>query len=91
MAMESVLKQLESRIEDLVQAYSSAVERSAELEGRVGELEAEIKDLTAKLSTESDANEQLAFLEKQRDELAGRLEKVLGLIDGVLGSEPASS
>ena len=32
MAMESVLKQLETRIEELVESYRGAVARSAELE-----------------------------------------------------------
>ena len=86
MAMESVLKQLESRIEELVEAYSSAVLRSAELETRVGDLETEAAELKTRLSSESEAGEQVALLEQQRDELAARLEKVLGLIDGVLTS-----
>ncbi len=91
MAMESVLQQLESRIEDLVDAYKGEVAKTTELETRVVDLETEISELTTKLSTESDAHEQVATLEKQRDDLALRLEKVLGLIDGVLGSETKSS
>lgn len=84
MAMESVLKELESRIEELVEAYRGAETRSGELETKVGELEAEITELNAKLTSSTDANDRVAELEKQRDELATRLEKVLGLIDGVL-------
>ena len=84
MAMESVLKQLESRIEELVEAYSAAVTTSAELEARVGDLETEITELKTQLSGQSEADERVTSLEKQRDELAARLEKVLGLIDGVL-------
>lgn len=91
MAMESVLKQLESRIEELVEAYSGAVTRSAELEGKVGDLDNEITELKAQLSGQSEAGERVASLEKQRDELAARLEKVLGLIDGVLGSDAKTS
>jgi len=91
MAMESVLKQLESRIEELVEAYSGAVSTSAELEARVGDLETEIAELKTQLSGQSNAGERVASLEKQRDELAGRLEKVLRLIDGVLGSNPPSN
>jgi len=87
MAMEAVLKQLESRIEELVTVYRGAVARSSELEGRVEELEASIDELKAKLSSESDAHDQVASLEAQRDELAGRLERVLGLIDGVLAEK----
>jgi len=82
--MESVLKELESRIEELVEAYRGAETRSGELETKVGELEAEITELNAKLTSSTDANDRVAELEKQRDELATRLEKVLGLIDGVL-------
>jgi len=87
MAMEAVLKQLESRIEELVEAYRGAVSKTGDLEARIEELEAEIGKLTAKLSTETDAHDQVASLETQRDELAGRLEKVLGLIDGVLAEK----
>jgi len=85
--MEEVLKQLESRIEELVTIYRSEVARSADLEGRIGELETEIEKLNTKLSSESDAHDQVKALETQRDELAGRLEKVLGLIDGVLAEK----
>lgn len=88
--MESVLMQLESRIEELVEAYSAAVSRSAELESRIGELETEAAGLKTRLSGQSDASERVASLEKQRDELSARLEKVLGLIDGVLSSDAKS-
>ena len=84
MAMESVLKQLETRIEELVESYLGAVTRSTELETKVDECETEINELKSRLAGESDANERVVSLEKQRDELAVRLEKVLGLIDGVL-------
>ena len=87
MAMESVLKDLESRIEELVEAYRGAVARSGELEAKVAELEAEVAELDSKLSSSTDANDKVADLEKQRDELATRLEKVVGLIDGVLKNE----
>jgi len=87
MAMESVLKQLESRIEELVEAYRTATSRSVELEDRVGKLNAEVEDLTEKLQSSTDAGVRVAELETQRDELATRLEKVLGLIDGVLDRE----
>jgi chromosome segregation ATPase len=84
MAMESVLKELESRIETLVEAYRSARSRGAELEAKVAGLETEKAELEAKLSGSSEASDRVAELERQRDQLAGRLEKVLGLIDGVL-------
>ena len=41
-------------------------------------------ELEAKLEGSANAGERLTQLETQRDELATRLEKVLGLIDGVL-------
>lgn len=87
MAMESVLKQLESRIEELVEAYRGATDRSVELEARIAELEGKLAETETRLSDESAAGERVKALESQRDELAGRLEKVLGLIDGVLSSE----
>jgi chromosome segregation ATPase len=85
--MESVLKDLESRIEELVEAYHGAVARSGELEAKVAELEAEVAELDSKLSSSTDANDKVTDLERQRDELATRLEKVVGLIDGVLKGE----
>ena len=84
MAMESVLKQLETRIEELVESYREAVARSAELETKVGECGLEIDELKTQLAGSTNANERVESLEKDRDELAARLEKVLGLIDGVL-------
>lgn len=86
MAMETVLKQLESRIEELVGAYRDAIDRSAELQKRVGELETERDELQAKLTDESETGNRLAELEQQRDVLAGRLEAVLGVIDEALAA-----
>ena len=91
MAMESVLKQLETRIEELVESYRGAITQSEELEAKVGDLEAEVNELKRRLMSESEANERVASLEKQRDELAVRLEKVLGLIDGVLDKDTSSN
>lgn len=87
MAMESVLKQLEARIEELVESYSGAVARSTELETKVGECETEIGELKTQLAGSTTANERVETLERERDELATRLEKVLGLIDGVLDQD----
>jgi len=67
MSLDSVLKKLESRIEEFVEAHQTATARIAELEGQLGgsgELEAKI-----------------AKLESQREELAERLGKVLGVLD----------
>lgn len=91
MAMESVLKELESRIETLVEAYRSARSLAAELEAKVAGLETEKTELEAKLSGSSKASDRVAELERQRDQLAGRLEKVLGLIDRVLEDSAQAS
>ena len=77
MAMDAVLKELESRIEELVKAYQSAKKAESKLAARVEELE-------AKLKSDSDLSEKVAALEKQRDDLGKRLTKVLSLIDGTL-------
>lgn len=77
MAMEAVLKQLESRIEELVKAYGDSKKREAELA-------AELEKLGRRLDSEAKAGERVAVLEKQRDELGKRLEAVLKLIDGTL-------
>lgn len=87
MAMESVLKQLEARIEELVESYSAAVTRSTELEAKIGEYETEIDELKNQLAGNTTAGERVETLERERDELATRLEKVLGLIDGVLDQD----
>jgi septal ring factor EnvC (AmiA/AmiB activator) len=89
MAMETVLKQLESRIEELVGSYRDAIDRTAELETRIGELEAERDTLQAKLIDSSQTGDRLAELEQQRDALAGRLEAVLGVIDDALSGATA--
>lgn len=87
MAMESVLKTLEERIEELVEAYRGATDRSTELETKVSALEDDILELEVKLEGSTGAGERVTELESQRDELATRLEKVLGLIDGVLDKD----
>jgi predicted nucleic acid-binding Zn-ribbon protein len=82
--MDAVLKQLESRIEELIEEYHEATGREAELRAQVVELETKIDGLESKLSSESETNQRVLALETQRDELVIRLEKVLSLIDGVL-------
>jgi chaperonin cofactor prefoldin len=77
MAMDTVLKQLESKIEDLVKAYQKAAKNEATLTARIEELE-------AKAATDSDMTSRCKALEKQRDDLGKRLEKVLSLIDDTL-------
>lgn len=77
MKMESVLKKLESRIEEFVGAYGATT-------ARVSELEAMVKDMDKQLSDNSELVEKIKSLETQRDELGQRLEKVLGRIDDAL-------
>jgi len=75
--MESILKKLESRIEEFVGAYGATAARVSELEAKVKELEKQIGDNRT-------LTEKLAVLEKQRDQLGRRLEKVLTTIDDAL-------
>ena len=75
--MEAVLKQLESRIEEMVKAFNEATARAEALELRVQELEGEVESTSA-------LGERVAALEKQRDELAKRLQRVLSMIDDTL-------
>lgn len=80
MAMDAVLKELESRIEELVKAYQGA--KTAETKAT-----AKIEKLEAQLKSDSQLSERVAELEKQRDDLGKRLTKVLSLIDGTLAKE----
>ncbi len=77
MAMDAVLRQLESRIEEMVEAYGKSQQHELELE-------AQVADLQKRIDSDSEAGERIAKLEKQRDELGKRLEKVLKKIDGTL-------
>jgi len=79
MALESVLKKLESRIEEFAEAHQKATTRVAELEARVAELEEQ-------LGGSGELDEKVAQLESQREELVKRLEKVLGVLDSALES-----
>ena len=80
MAMDAVLKELESRIEELVKAYQTAKAAEAKLAAQVEKLETQLK-------SDSDLGKRVAELEKQRDDLGKRLTKVLSLIDGTLAKE----
>jgi predicted nucleic acid-binding Zn-ribbon protein len=77
MAMDAILKKLESRIEEFAQTHKKANDRVAELEARVEELEGQ-------LGGSDDLDEKVRELEAQRAELADRLESVLGVIDSAL-------
>ena len=78
--MDAVLKELESRIEELVKAYRAG--KAAE-----SKLAAKVEKLESQLESESDLGKRVAELEKQRDDLGKRLTKVLSLIDGTLAKE----
>jgi chaperonin cofactor prefoldin len=80
MAMDAVLKELESRIEELVKAYQTAKKAESKLAAQVEKLEGQMK-------SESGLGDRVAELEKQRDDLGKRLTKVLSLIDGTLAKE----
>jgi chaperonin cofactor prefoldin len=75
-----VLKELESRIEELVKAYQTAKKAESKLAAQVEKLEGQMK-------SESGLGDRVAELEKQRDDLGKRLTKVLSLIDGTLAKE----
>ena len=77
MAMDAVLKQLESRIEELVKAYGESKKAETALAEKVEKLESQ-------LASDAETSGRLAELEKQRDDLGKRLEKVLSLIDKTL-------
>lgn len=77
--MDAVLKQLEGKLEELIAAYGRAVQREAELRQRVEELESQLADT-------ADLPDKIAEYEKQRGDLAARLEKVLALVNSTLES-----
>jgi chaperonin cofactor prefoldin len=79
MAMDTVLKQLEAKIEELLKSYQAAKKSEAKLAARVEELE-------GKVASDSEMGARCKTLEKQRDELGKRLEKVLSQIDATLSS-----
>ena len=78
--MDAVLKELESRIEELVKEYQGAKTAESKLAAKIEKLEAQLK-------SDSELGERVAELEKQRDDLGKRLTKVLSLIDGTLAKE----
>lgn len=75
--MDKVLKQLEEKIETLLKVYETAGKNEAKLSKQVEELEAQ-------LAAETGAGDKIAALEKQRNDLGKRLEKVLSTIDDAL-------
>jgi chaperonin cofactor prefoldin len=77
MAMDTVLKQLETKIEELLKSYQAARKNETKLAARVEELE-------GKVASDSEMTARCKALEEQRDALGTRLEKVLSLIDSTL-------
>ena len=77
MALDSVLTQLEAKIEELVAAYGETTAREQELAAKLEQAESRLTD-------DAEAKERITALEKQRDELTTRLEKVLERIDSTL-------
>ena len=78
--MDAVLKELESRIEELVKAFQGSKTAESKLAAKIEKLEAQLK-------SDSELGERVAELEKQRDDLGKRLTKVLSVIDGTLAKE----
>ena len=79
MAMDTVLKQLETKIEELLKSFQATKKNENKLAARVEELE-------GKIASDSEMSARCKALEEQRDELGKRLEKVLSLIDATLSS-----
>ncbi len=77
MAMDTVLKQLETKIEELVKAYQKASRNETALTAKVEALE-------KKAASDTEMSARCKALEEQRDALGKRLEKVLSLIDSTL-------
>ena len=80
MAMETVLKQLESKIDELVEAYGASRARVVELGQRVAELEGRLGSL-------AEAEGRVSSREGQRQALAERLHRVVATIDRALGAQ----
>ncbi len=81
MAMDTVLKTLEARVEELVEAYRTARARELELTQRVAELEERLAEGAA-------TGDRVAALQTQRADLLERLEKVLATLDATLDASP---
>jgi DNA anti-recombination protein RmuC len=84
MTMESVLKKLESRIEEFVDAHRAGTER-------ISELEAKLEELESKMAASADLSDKIQLLEAQREQLSKRLENVLATIDEALGEADSTS
>jgi septation ring formation regulator EzrA len=79
MSLESVLKQLESRIEEFTRVHAQLRDRVTELESRLADVEGQAEARQAEV-------ERLEGIDRQREELAGRLEALLETVDGALAA-----
>ena len=80
MAMDTVLSTLESKIEELIKAHDEA--RTSR-----NELQAKVEQLETQLSESGELTDRVAELEKQRSDLATRLEKVLEQVNATLKAQ----
>jgi chromosome segregation ATPase len=88
--MDMVLKKLEERIEQMIQAHEKAKARETELMHTVKGLEGTIGELEGRLKEGADLADRTADLERQKLELAERLESVISKIDTVLETKSPS-
>jgi len=88
--MEVVLKTLQERIEQIIKAHESAKADQTELKGTIESLEATISDLEGRLEEGEGHAGRAQELEKQKTELAERLETVISMIDKALESQSSS-
>lgn len=84
MAMDVVLKKLEDRIEEMVTAFDAAKQREGDLLARVSELEGQIAELEGRIEVGAGAASRVDELERQKNDLALRLERVVTVIDRAL-------
>ena len=77
MSVETVMEDLEDRIESLIAALQAS-------RRRVGELEARVEELEERANESIESTQRLAELDSQREKLGKRLEGVLTLIDRAL-------
>jgi len=88
--MDIVLKKLEERIEQMIEAHEKAKARETELMNTVEGLERTIGELEGRLKEGAGLADRTADLERQKLELAERLESVISKIDTVLETKSPS-
>jgi len=88
--MEVVLKTLQERIEQIIKAHENAKAHETELKGTIESLEATISELEGRLEEGEGHAGRAEELEKQKTELAERLETVISMIDKALETQSSS-